>query len=512
MQKTKLFKLSVIASACLAAASTAQADIIKGIQNSDISTQGASVTGFTFDQYNPIQFGFGGMNLDNQTVKIVDAETGAELAKSYDATSGTYSAMVDGDTFYNEVNDGVGTPTAKLASKVWPVGEPAGVKVLTDTDLADVYMNNGKPYSCIMSTAYHRFSDDPDYVDGIKTLPAGATMSDGFLDSAYPNPTMCDSAFQTHKRFKVSALPASLNSSIDLVFNVDNTANSQIYMVLQKLNNYTGKHLSGFKVQVGTGVGAGFTQSASATAVALSDGVGEKDGGGDIWDAPDMAAFSSGLFGPGDSHHEPGFFDNTARAGFYAAETTDVKKNEIASTGVMGTTYHTLFGSDWLPSIYQPQGIFYDFDNNPDTDDQLVAWWGDDPNTAAADYQWLKGAADNYAPVSMDVLATWAANSQYYVGGIEDTVNLGLSYIVDLGDLTLTPDATTFTLRLIPIEATEQTVPGYMETVNEAPTTLDQYVASSSSGFSAYDNTSLLATILGFLGLGALVARRKLSK
>ncbi|MBD3611032.1 MAG: choice-of-anchor F family protein [Hydrogenovibrio crunogenus] len=307
--------------------------------------------------------------------------------------------MVDGETFSSVIDDGAGNITGKLTSKVWPVGEPAGVKVLTDTDT--IYENNGKPASCIMSTAYHT------YDDGGLTPPSGAVTSDGFLDSTYPNPTMCDSAFQTHKRFKVSAQPAALTAGgIDMVFNVSDSPNAEgaaqtRYMVLQKLNNYTGKHLSGFKIQVGTGVGASFTAIGTGTTVELSDGIGEKTGGGDIWGEEDRAAFSAGLFGPADppKHPDPGFFDQTNRAGFNDAE--NANKDQIASTGALTSAYTTLFGgSKWLPGKYMPTGIFFDDDNNPDTDDQLVAWWGDNPNTSIQDHMWLKGAADSYAPLS----------------------------------------------------------------------------------------------------------------
>lgn len=493
----------------MSAMSAVQADTIDGIQGTDVGTQSDPVTSYDFTSH--IQFGYGGWNLDNATVNIINAETGEAVAKSFDEATGTYSAMVDGETFYSAIYDDASNLTGKLASKVWPVGEPAGVKVLTDTNT--VYESNGKPASCIMSTAYHRYSDDSTI-----TPPAGAVTSDGFLDSAYPNPTMCDSAFQTHKRFKVSAQPASLTSGgIDMVFNVSDSANAEgaaqtRYMVLQKLNNYTGQHLSGFKIQVGTGVGASFTAIGAATTVELSDGAGEKTGGGDIWGAEDRAAFSAGLFGPADppKHPDPGFFDNTNRAGFNDAE--NANKDEIASTGAMTSNYTTLFGgSKWLPAKYQPKGIFYDSDNNPDTDDQLVAWWGDNPNTTVEDYQWLKGDADNFAPVPVDTLNSYVDNSQYYIGGIEDTVNLGLTYAVDVGDLAPASGTAQFTLRMIPIADTNQYVPGYMEEGNQPPTEL-VLTGKGGSSFSAYDNTSLVAMILGFLGLGAWVARRKLSK
>ncbi|MDX1348443.1 MAG: choice-of-anchor F family protein [Thiomicrorhabdus chilensis] len=527
MKKTNLFKLSLVAAACMAAMSTAQADTITGIQENDVGTQSQVVQDYDFTSL--VQFGFGSWNLDNVSVKIVDAETGEVLAKDFDPNTGIYSAMEVGDSFASFINDGtnIDTPTAKLTGKDWPVGEPSGVKALTDLDA--IYMPNGKPASCIMSTSFHPFSDDADYVSDPTTLPEGATIDDGLLNSSVVNPTMCNSAFQTHKRFKVSALPASVEAggAIDMVFNVQDGANPEgaaatRYMVLQKLNNYTGKHLKGFTLQVGTGIGGDFVASATF-AVELSDGVGEKvdkdtglltDPPTDIWDATDMATFSAGLFGPGDEKHAVGFFDTVNRAGFLAAEAAAAPKNSIVSGDTIADTYETLFGSKWLPSIYEPKGIFYDFDNDPATDDRLVAWWGDNPNTDAEDYMWLKGAADNYAPATADELEAWAESSDpYYIGGIEDVLNLGLSYIIDVGDLT-DEGENTFTLRMIPMvdETRADYIPGFVEDDNQPPADLTVYEKSSSNGFSAYDNTSLLASVLAFLGLGALVARRKLSK
>ncbi|MFA0183237.1 hypothetical protein AB4463_23060, partial [Vibrio cyclitrophicus] len=74
-----------------------------------------------------------------------------------------------------------------------------------------------------------------------------------FLDSTHPQPVICSSPFQTHKRFKVAMLPASVDDidsgdghGIDLVFNVqdetiDPEAEDQIalrsYQVFSKINN-----------------------------------------------------------------------------------------------------------------------------------------------------------------------------------------------------------------------------------------------------------------------------------
>ncbi|WP_028486491.1 choice-of-anchor F family protein [Thiomicrorhabdus chilensis] len=506
--KKNMFKLSLVAAACMTAMTAAQAGKIVGTQQAlpspvvDAEAQG-----------------FGAWNLGNVNVKIVDVDTGEELAKAFTESDGSYSAMTYGDTFVSEVDDGAGNVMGNLYGKDWPVGEPSGVKAISVTDPAAV-LSNSKPASCIMSTSYYKFSDNPNY--------SGSTPDDGWLDSDNPNPTLCDSPFQTHKRFKVSALPTTVdgagNEGIDLVFNVEDEAGSRRYMVLQKLNNYTDSRLSGFKIEVGFGVGAGFTPGDAGGNLTLSIGTGEDVSttpAGDIFDAEDLAPFSAGLFGPADppKHPSDGFFSDQ-RAYFPVKLTNDYT---IENSGPLTANYTDIFG-DWMPSIYEPAGIFYDFDDNPLTDDRLVAFWGDDPATAEVDYQWLSGFADDFAPISADQLEAWAEDDSglYSIGSIEDVLNLGLSYIVEIGDVTADvvgeKDFTengTFTIRLTPIKSTtDESVPEYVnDDTQEAPADLTVYEKSSSSnGFSAYDNTSLLASVLAFLGLGALVARRKLSK
>ncbi|WEJ63685.1 choice-of-anchor F family protein [Thiomicrorhabdus lithotrophica] len=544
------FKLSMITAAFMTATSGVQAANIVGItgDNSAVKTQGSATTTFYPTATFPLeQFGYGGLNLDNIDVQIVDAETGDELAKTFDSTAvtgGSYTEMEAGDSFASFINDGVNVAlddaTGKLIGKDWPVGEPSGIKVVTNNDASTVYDSNGKPTSCIMSTSFHTFDELRDVAD----MPAGATITDGLLDSNYINPTMCDSSFQTHKRFKVSALPGSLvddgsgnPKAIDMVFNIDAADNttSRRYMILQKLNNYTGKHLEGYKLQVGFGVGTSFTPDTTG-AVELSDGVGEMadpDGTltvptADIIDPVDMAVFSAGLFGAAEppKHPNNGFFDATARAGFFAAEAGAMPKNTITSTGSMTTTYKDIFGSHWLPSIYEPKGIFWDDDNDTATDDRLVAFWSD-YNQTPGDYMWLKGAADSFAPVTQAELQAWANSSEpYYVGGIEDVLNLGMTYMVDVNNMSATgptsSDQTSFTLRMIPIEETDAAIagstPGWI--ANPAPADLSAYesvsdgTTTSSSGGSAsvFDSTSLIISLLVLLGLGGWVARKKLAK
>jgi len=452
MNAKSKFKLSLVAAACMSVTvAPVYAGQIVGVQ------QGAPSPTLVDDWDN----GFGGWNLDNVDVKIVNVDTGEVVeAKTFDKLTGSYTAMELGDTFVSEVNDGAGNIMSNLHGKDWPVGEPSGVKAITNSDITATGSNN-KPASCLMSTSYHQFSDDPSYV--------GPTPDDGFLGSDNPNPTLCDSPFQTHKRFKVDALPATVDGlgteAIDLVFNVEDEAGTRRYMILQKLNNYTDKRLGGVKIELGFGVGENF-QNVSQTTVndgaenlTLSLGIGE-NADGDIWDADDLATFSAGLFGTADKKHpNDGFFD-TSRAGFFVELSAD--SSTIASTAAFPSNYTTILG-DWLPSIWEPTGIFYDFDDNPLTDATLVAFWGDNPNTPdVVDYQWLLGNVDDFTPVPTDQLQAWIADPLYATGTIEDVLNLGLTYIVDIGDVAVMPNSQ-FTIRMTPIASAEQTAPGYVD-------------------------------------------------
>ncbi len=520
MSNRKVFKLSLIAAACMAASAPVFAGQIIGIQQAAPSPQ------FT-DPADEYKNGFGGWNLDNANVKIVNIDTGVDVAgKAYNPADGSYTPMVVGEGFVSELTDGAATPVVMgtLHGKDWPKGEPSGVKVITRTDLAiDAVQPNAKPVNCIMSTSYHAFSEeieeDPSYI-----LPAGASPEDGVLGSAYLNPTLCESPFQTHKRFKVKALPTTIDGSgrgVDMVFNVDATAaetGTRDYEVLQKLNNYTDKRLSGYKIEVGFGVGTSFVNaSGSGADLRLSIGTGEnllKTPGNptDIWAADDLAKFSAGLFGLADEHHlTDGFFSNSTA--YYPVE-LDATATTITSTGVLTTNYTQRFGN-WLPGGWETSGIFYDGDMNPATDNELKAFWGLDTDGS---YKWLQGQAAGFAPATDTQLSTWANNtsmpdgtSQYTVAKIDDMLNLGLTYIVKVGDVTTFP-ADNFTVRMTPIaDATDDgTAPGWI--ANAAPTTILPTSSTSSGGSaSVMDNAGTIVAILAFLGLGGWLVRRKLA-
>lgn len=391
----------------------------------------------------PTQTGFGGWNLDNVDVYITNLEYVAGT-KIFDKLEGTYDVMTHGDSFESQIMT-EGEHRGNLHGKNWPVGEPSGIKIVNGDK-----ENNGKPGNCIMTTSYLSLEDNPAGVNG-------------YLDSATPAPTICSSAFQTHKRFKVNMLestvegkdPGEYGNPIDLVFNlVEGDTTTLRYQVLQKINNYTGMRLDGYTVEVLDATGT------INPALTLSIGLGE-NAGTDIWDTEDMANYSHGLWGPMDNHFPTdGFFDSK-RAGFVVDSNGHGTSTLVGGPTTLGGNYTKLFGS-WLPSKWQPTGIFWDNDNDPLTDAELVAFWGTAPDAAPGTApSWHKGMADNWEEPTESEFLAWMTSPLYAIGQIEDTLNLGLNYIVNVGSNAAIGDR--FTIRITPHIALDQTPPSYAD-------------------------------------------------
>ena len=473
----------------------------------------------------------GAWNLDNVDVHLVGAANGGSFG-TFDKATGAYSAMSMGEGFVGFIDDGLGEVLAKLTGKVWPVGEPTGIKAVND----DMGVNNGKPPNCLINTAFLSAADSGD-----------VNASD--LRSAHPQPVICSSPFQSHKRFKIAMQPAAVagiadgaeGKGIDLVFNVADNGSLTPYQVFSKINNYTGKRLKGYKIVLGRGIGAAF-QSAGTLGIAdklhLSIGIGEgtaaKGGaldGSNLFEEDGLATFSHGLFGAPDKHFSAnGFFDSRT-AGFDVAQHCSegacstyanpyvggaplINSDTIASTTLLLSNYSgpaatplsaPLFG-DWLPGSWQPKGIFFDSDGDPTTDPDLVAWWD-----GAA---WRKNHDADFVTVSTAEFNTWAANPRYAIDDIEDVANLGINYIVKVGD-GIGPN---FTIRIIPVVADAQVAPNYVGTTPTPlvaiPTSPTTPVASSGGGCAAaigqapFDPLLPALAALGLLGLGLRCARR----
>jgi len=417
------------------------------------------------------QFSFGGWNLENVAVKITDTNY-TEIAKTFNTTDGSYDSMTYGDSFESVIFDQPnGTIMGKLHGKDWPVGEPAGIKIIN----GDTKVKNGKPENCIMTTSF--LSEDD----------TGTGVS-GYLDAVQPVPTICSSPFQSHKRFKINMQPATVDevtlgefgNPIDIVFNVTPDTKTMRYQVFQKINNYTGMRLDGYKVEV---LGADNNPDGNLT---LSLGLGENDGD-DIWTYNQLAKFSSGLWGPVDTSHDrdEGFFDKI-NAGFYVSLTTT---NRVESGNTLGSNYTALFGK-WLPYEWLPTGIFWDDDNDPETEAELVAFWGTTPTQDFANDtpSWHKGQADNWGEPSAQEFLAWSTDPLYSIDEIEDTVNVGVNYIVVIG---AGYTQSTFTLRITPKVALDQDKPSYETTLPTYPDIIDGTIVINPSLFIINDNISI---------------------
>lgn len=385
--------------------------------------------------------GFGGWNLSNVEVVLSGTQGPIGSADSwFDPTTGAYHFAADSDfTYESFVSDGAGNNQGIVLAKDWPIGEPAGVKIIND----DPNVKNGKPANCIMATSY---------------------LVDHYLDSTDPKQVVCSSPFQTHKRYKVALLPATVDGigseSVDMVFNVEADGITRDYQVFQKINNWTDGRLKGFKVEVGFGVGASFVSASSAGIDLANLNIAVPS---DLWSATQLATFSAGLFGPLDKHTgEVGFFDPNKRAGFYIDQyvagvqpltdtltaSTPLPSNYAdVPTGAGAAAYQ--FGT-WLPNNMLPYGVFFDDDGNPETDAELLAWYGYNPSIG--NLGWMRGAADGFAAVSSTEIQAMGANLSYTSDLIDDLVNIGLNYVVRIGDVSSFPvsASNTFTIRVTP--------------------------------------------------------------
>jgi len=297
--------------------------------------------------------------------------------------SGPYT---DGEVYYSTIYDrnvAGGTSGAETNGRIAfepPEGEAPGLKVVTDgPDLNDKRDFN----DCIMAAG-------------------GATCEDGF---------------QSGKRFKMQATDSG---PTDLVFNLEPSDETKRYRVFQKMSNYTGGQLSGMEVQLGYGVGDSFQPSSEG------DGLGFVTEGSEIREG---AFFPFGLFGDAEEHPHhtlSGFFDTESRAGY------DMAFNEDSlATGDMYGKYDDFFG-DWLDNGQVPDGYFWDHDDNPATEDILMAYVNEDG-------EWIqrREEEDGDAVPAAAFTTTEEAlqDAGYYRGVIEDLANLNLNYFLSVGDL-----------------------------------------------------------------------------
>lgn len=399
--------------------------------------------------------GFGGWNLDNVeiTVNGTQGSVGDPATSWFDELTGAYNFAPDSDNSYQAVvsDDVFGTTVMGYAlAKDWPIGEPSGIKIVND----DFDVKEGKPTNCVMSTSY---------------------LDDHFLDTDEPLPVLCSGPFQSHKRYKLAMLPTTIDGgssdSVDMVFNVEAEDGSRDYQIFQKINNWTDSRLEGFTIEIGFGTGADFELASGIADVGvanLSLSVPTS-----VWTAKQLANFSAGLFGPIDDKHDrpAGYFDPVDRAGYFIDEypVESGVTDSLHATTPLGSDYADLpaganalanqFGN-WIPNTMLPYGIFFDDDGDPTTDAELKYWYGYNP--AIGSLGWMTGAASGFSAVDGATIVALGPDPLYTMAPIDDLVNIGLNYIVTVGDVSNFPDLQ-FTIRITPTkESSGQADPTYV--------------------------------------------------
>jgi hypothetical protein len=269
----------------------------------------------------------------------------------------------------------------------------------------------------------------------------------------------CTGGFQSGKRIKQQITGTD---PVDLVFDVDaDDMSDSFYQVFGRLINATGQALTGFTIELGTGVGDGpdgfkaFSGADAPVTFSKLFTAQPNDSG-----LSSTSQYPFGLFGAAEDSPNfllDGFFSD-ARTGFNLVQT----ETTITSNGYYGD-YQTLFG-DWIGGEDAlPQGLFWDFDNNENTDDLLIGWnIGDNEWELRRDVGETCGVIRDEKACTPGVMLTsfltgtfeelvngkdglvdrladlgnrgW--ESIFRQGEIEDLANLNLNYALNVGDFT----------------------------------------------------------------------------
>lgn len=277
----------------------------------------------------------------------------------------------------------------------------------------------------------------------------------------------CSDPFQSSKRFK---LYSTDNQPLDLKFNVT-ASGDETYRVLQKYSDYSTTPWQDFTIELGFLLADGtFVKSTTNDGLSFSDSKGNpytKPISADKVRNRDLSAlFSHGLFGAPDKNHpEHGYFNPNVRASFAMTVAEDM----ITSQGI-SASYFDIFG-EWLNEENLPTGIFWDDDNDPITDNVLLANCDGIYDTVhgVCTGTWVTyrsyaginngevGKPEGVAtPVAQHILDEWAAQPELYlIDYIDDLANLGLTYHIQLGDNSQWPTPNSFVIRFTPIPVSE---------------------------------------------------------
>jgi hypothetical protein len=241
---------------------------------------------------------------------------------------------------------------------------------------------------------------------------------------------LCDDPRQSGKRYK---LEATAPGPIDMVFRIDNNGLpfDGLYRVFGKIINAMPVGMTGYTLELGTGVGSKFQQFTGAEGITFYQPLNNPPKESEL-----ASIFPAGLFSqagtpPGSGE---GFFSGD-RSGFNAVYSPTM----LQFDGIFGD-YASLFGNALMPVTSVPDGYFFDDDNDPLTEDVLQAYF--DPNASA----WLFGQENGFAAVDAATLAAWGADPAYYIGEIEDLANTNLQTSIVFNQVT----SAEFTIRTTP--------------------------------------------------------------
>ena len=311
-----------------------------------------------------MQFGYGGLNMDNINVNLILDGVTTPIG----FIDGAYPDMALGDTYQSSVfapgNDKL-SETDRLGyvtQKIWPISEPSGIKVINN----DAAISDDKPNNCIMASSY---------------------LADNYLDSTTkPKPVLCSSPAGSSKRFQLilndnlisNTADGAYGEIIDLVFNIaSGSTGAHKYQVFQKISNFTDSRFDGLKIEVLKGTG---DTAVPAPDLNISLGKGEAvdhDGnptGGDIWPEYEMAFYPPGLWGDGSKSHLPiGWFEDKPDGYTVVGHGTSM----ITIEGQLDGNYEALFGN-WAPDQWVALGMHEVFSETEEP--ALLAYWGNHPD------------------------------------------------------------------------------------------------------------------------------------
>ncbi len=238
----------------------------------------------------------------------------------------------------------------------------------------------------------------------------------------------CDSPFQSGKRIKQQMTGTG---PMDLVFDIDRggvqPADSVGYQVFHRLINNTGQGLVGFDISLGTGIGDKFVGSSSGDGLGFSPDFRFGPTRGNA-----TSQFPFGLFGDATDNQ------NFDLDGFFAPERTGFNmtfsEDKLSSAGYYGP-YKSTFG-DWQTQGAVPDGGFWDTDNDPNTDDLLMAWNTPDNKWEVRRGLDAEGNPISITPIVFDSLSEAESflNLSLVAGAIEDLANLNTNFAILLGD------------------------------------------------------------------------------